>query len=244
MDQPADIVDRDRIDAGERLVQQQVFRIGREAAGDFHPPPLAARQRQRRRAAQMGDGKLRQEFLQPLAPLVAVRNGDLEDRQDVVLDREAAKDRHFLRQIADAKPGPAIHRQPGHVAPVDQHLTAIGRDQPGDVVKAGGLARPVGAKQCHHLAARQIQRHVADHRPAAIALAQVDDPQPTTAFGQFQIGGWRHHGCPVCRTVRTRPSIRPVPSLMFTVKRSPATVLPVWVRSTSPVKTTVSLATV
>jgi hypothetical protein len=29
---------------------------------------------------------------------------------DVVLDRQAAKDRGFLRQVADAEPGAAVHR--------------------------------------------------------------------------------------------------------------------------------------
>ena len=36
---------------------------------------------------------------------------DLEHRADILLDGEAAKDRGFLRQIADAEPRALIHRQ-------------------------------------------------------------------------------------------------------------------------------------
>ena len=88
---------------------------------------------------------------------VRVGFGDFEDGQDVVLDRQAAKDRHFLRQIADAQPRAAIHRQEGHVAPVDHDLPAFGGDQPGNGVKAGRLARSVRAEQRHDLAARQVR---------------------------------------------------------------------------------------
>ena len=46
-----DVGDRQRVDAGEGLVEQHVARLRREAAGDLDPPPLAARESQRRRAA-------------------------------------------------------------------------------------------------------------------------------------------------------------------------------------------------
>ena len=48
-----DVADRDRVDAGERLVQQYERRFSRERARDFATPPLATRQRDRRRLAQL-----------------------------------------------------------------------------------------------------------------------------------------------------------------------------------------------
>ena len=44
---------------------------------------------------------------------------DFEHRADILFDREAAKDRGFLRQIADAEPGALIHRQLGDVVAVE-----------------------------------------------------------------------------------------------------------------------------
>jgi hypothetical protein len=85
-DEAADVGHRDGVDAGEGLVQQQILRIGGEAARDLDPPALAARERQRRRAAQM-----RRSRIPPAAPRASRgacrgRLGDLEDGQDVVLD--------------------------------------------------------------------------------------------------------------------------------------------------------------
>ena len=62
--QLADLVHRDRIDAGQRLVQQDEMRPRRQRPGDLHPPPLAARQRQRRRAAQMADAEFAEQVVQ------------------------------------------------------------------------------------------------------------------------------------------------------------------------------------
>ncbi len=42
--QIADIAERDRVDAGERLVEQDEMRLRGEGASDFDAPPLAARQ--------------------------------------------------------------------------------------------------------------------------------------------------------------------------------------------------------
>ena len=245
MDKGTDVAHRNRVDPGEGFVKEQVFRFRRKAAGNLHPPPLAARQRQRGGAAQMGDGEFGQQFLKLLAPLVAVGFVDFQHGEDVVLDRQPAKDRHFLRQIADPQTGAAVHRQAGHVLPVDDDMAAVGGNQPGDVVKAGRLARTVGAEKRHHLPPREVERDIADHRTLAIALAQVFDLQPGRAPGDGQDGTGGHHCDPLGEIiVRTRPSIWPVPVFRSTLSFWPAMVPPFWVRRTSPVITTCPFATV
>ncbi len=52
-DQFTYFADRDRIDTGQRFVEQHELRARRQRAGDFDAAALAARQSQRRRAAQM-----------------------------------------------------------------------------------------------------------------------------------------------------------------------------------------------
>ena len=49
----------------------------------------------------------------------AVRLVHLQHRQDILLDGQAAEDRGFLRQIAEAEDCAAVHRQMGDVAPVE-----------------------------------------------------------------------------------------------------------------------------
>ena len=106
-------------------VAEQVFRFGSKAAGDLHTASFAPRQCQRRRAAQVLDRELRQQLFKPLASLVAIDLGDVEDRRDVVLHREAAKDAGLLRQVADPHLRAPVHWQRGGVLPVDAHRPAL-----------------------------------------------------------------------------------------------------------------------
>ena len=59
----------------------------------------------------MGEPELGEQPLEPVLAPGAVGLGDLEHRADIVLDVEAAEDRGLLRQVADAEPRAAIHRQ-------------------------------------------------------------------------------------------------------------------------------------
>ena len=54
-DDALDLDHRDRVDAGERLVEQDEARLRGQRARDLDAPPLAARQRRRRRVAQLLD---------------------------------------------------------------------------------------------------------------------------------------------------------------------------------------------
>jgi hypothetical protein len=63
--QVADVADGDRIDAGQRLVEQDEVGLRGQRAGDLDAPPLAAGQRNGRGAPQMGDGELAQQLVEP-----------------------------------------------------------------------------------------------------------------------------------------------------------------------------------
>ena len=76
---------------------------------------------------------------------------------------QAAEDRRFLRQIADAQPRAAVHRQPGDVMAIELDGAVIGADEAGDHVKKGGLAGAIGTQQADHFAALQGQADAAHH---------------------------------------------------------------------------------
>ncbi len=75
---------------------------------------------------------------------------------DILLDRQAAEDRSFLRQVADPQSRALVHRQLGDVVAVEFDGAAIGRNQSRDHVEHGGLACPVRAQQADRLAASDI----------------------------------------------------------------------------------------
>src|SRR5436190_5931406 len=171
-DKAADIVDRDRVDAGERLVEQDEIGLGRQRPGNFPAPPLATRERHRRGAPQMADREFRQQRVAHGLAGLRLRLGDLEDGPDVLFYGQTPKDRRFLRQITDAEAVAAIHRQLCDVLPVQLHRPGIGRDQAGNDVKTGSLAGAVRAEQADHLAALNRDADVAQYRAALEALAE------------------------------------------------------------------------
>ena len=115
------LVDRDRVDAAERLVQQQQLGAGDQRAGDLQPPLFAAAQRVGLALGQARQVQFLQQVLQPHRALLALHPAGFQDGQDVLLDRELAEDRRFLRQVADAQPRPLVHRQPGDIAALELH---------------------------------------------------------------------------------------------------------------------------
>src|SRR5258708_35261406 len=95
------VVHRDRVDAGERLVQQHELGLGDERPGDLEAAALAARQLERLLTAQGFDRELVEQALEPLMLLALVDGQRLGDRQDVPFPGALAEPRPLLRQAAD-----------------------------------------------------------------------------------------------------------------------------------------------
>ena len=176
--QLADIGDRDRVDPGERLVEQHYRRLGRQRTGDFASPPFAPRQGHRRGGAQVDQAEFVKQLLEPGGARVAIGLGNLEHRKNVLLDRHSAKNRGFLRQIAQAQDRPAIHRQPRNVRPVEVDPAAVGLHQPHHRIETGGLAGAIGAEQPDHFAARHAQRDIVEHGAPVIGLGDRTHLEP------------------------------------------------------------------
>ena len=118
------------------------------------------------------------QLFEPLAARAAVGLGDFEHREDILLDRHAAEDRGFLRQIAEAEDRPAVHRQIGDVLAVEEDPAAVRLDQSHDRIEAGGLAGAVGPEQADHFAAMDVERHIVKHRPPVVGLGDRVNLEP------------------------------------------------------------------
>ena len=108
----------------------------------------------------------------PLA-LGAALVDDFKYGADVVLDGQAAEDRSFLRQIADAQPRAAIHRHAADVETIDFDGSLVHRHQPGDHVEAGGLAGAIRPEQADSLAGPYAERNAAHDLAALVALGEA-----------------------------------------------------------------------
>src|SRR5205085_5266684 len=166
-DEVLDVADRDRIDAGKGLVEQHVVRARGERARALDAAALAAGQRNRRRYAQARDVEFVEQRVELALALLAARFHHFQHRADILLHGEAAEDRGFLRQIADAEPRALIHRQLGDVMAVKLDGAAVGLDQAGDHVEHRGLAGAVRTEQADRFAAADIDADAAYHLAAA-----------------------------------------------------------------------------
>ena len=234
----ADFPHRDRVDPGKGFVQQQVFRIGRQTARDFHPPPFAARQGQRRGPAQMGDRKLGQQFFQPFAPLVPVGLGDFQHGQDVVLDRQA-RERSTLPAADSRCPAARGGTSAARSHPCRRSAPARLRASPARRWrKSRSSCRNRSGPAEPQPRPAQSKRHIADHQPLLVAFAQGSRRAARRAFGERSSVG-ESAGiscCPGVKVVVTRPSIRPVPLVRLTTIICPEIAALPWVSKTSPSK--------
>src|SRR5262249_27148945 len=175
----ANVVDRDWIDAGEGFVEEHKGRPGGKRTRDFDAAPLAARQPDRGRGSQAGDPEFVEQSVELLLTRCLVRLDRLEHGQNVFLDGQAAKDRGFLRQIADAQSRAAVHRQLGDVAALDADRALIGGYQPGDHIEHRGLSRTIGPEQSDRLAAGNFETPAPNHRSLLEGLAyRMNGPPP------------------------------------------------------------------
>ena len=120
-DVAADVLGGLRVDCRERLVEQDQQRLADQAAGDFEPALLAAGTAGRPCSCGRGSSRTARapRWSAPSAPRVSELAGRalrllrqrFQDGEDVLLDGQLAEDALFLRQVAHAEAGPAVHRQ-------------------------------------------------------------------------------------------------------------------------------------
>ncbi len=174
---------RYRVHPRERLVEQDEARSGGQGPGNFHAPPLPAREAHRGAREQVTDVEIVQQCVQLVADHVGIAVVELQHRLHVLADRQAPEDGGLLRQVGKAEPGAAVHRHVGEPRVVQVELAAVHRHQADHHVEAGGLARTVGPEQPDHLAAADPKGNVFHHDARAIALLQAIGAQLVRPHG-------------------------------------------------------------
>ena len=106
-------------------------------------------------------------------PRRAVERERLEDREDVLLDRQPAEDRGLLRQVADALARADVHRIVGDVVAVEEHAAGIGRRQADDHRERRRLAGAVRPEQADDFARRDVEVDAFDDGAAAVGFREV-----------------------------------------------------------------------
>src|SRR5262249_37302688 len=136
-----------RIERGERLVQQQKLRIGRERAGDVDALAHAAAKLMRIMLGEAGKTDELDERSGAAAGVVLGRAAlELEPIADVALDRVPGEERVLLEHHG------AIGTGRSDQLAVDADFAAVGFGQTVDSIQEGRLAAAAGADDGNELA--------------------------------------------------------------------------------------------
>ncbi len=165
-DQRADELRGDRIEVGERLVEQQQGRVAEQRPGDSGPLRETAGERADVLLGAVFEPGGRDHLVdpparQPVQPRVVVQ---------VFADREIPVEQRLVGDEPDlAAQRPALT---GELVPEDAQLAAVVAAQPGEQRKQRGLAGPVGAQQRDSGTGLDPQRQVAQDGRAAVSGEQ------------------------------------------------------------------------
>ncbi len=189
LDRPIGLVD---VHAGERLVEQQHFRIGGESDRDAERAQMPLR----KVAGQLVlDGAETQEvedlvgraaerlLVAPGRRRADIEAGEARVRAQVMSDDDAVARRHaledggLLKGAHHALAGDEMGREPRDHLAVEPHLAARRLLERRDQLEDGRLARAVGADDRQDRVRLDVERHLVDRGQAAEALGEVANLQ-------------------------------------------------------------------
>jgi hypothetical protein len=166
LDYALDIGNGEGIDPGKRFIQEHETRIRRQGPCNLHTPPLTAGEAHAEAIPHVVDMQLSQELFEPLGPRGASQLGaGFQNGHDIVCDRELAKYRGLLRQVAQAQLSAAVHGQAGDVTVIQEYFALLTARQADHHVEGRGLTGAVGAKQPDDLAAFHLQGQISQYLP-------------------------------------------------------------------------------
>ena len=177
-DEVHDHVERDRVEARERLVVDDELRVERDGARERHAARHAARElagHERLRAAQPDRVELHHD------QVAQDRLGQLRvlahRERDVLEDGEVAEEAALLEHHAHLAPQlvEAVAVELGHFVPAHAHGPVRRVQRPAHHLQQRRLARSAGAEDRRDAAARDVEVHAAQHRAAPVGEAQVAD---------------------------------------------------------------------
>lgn len=84
------------------------------------------------------------QFIDSMGNLIFGQTQRLKDNADIFFNRQFFKNRWFLGQIGNTLQGPFVDGKTGDILTIEQHLTAVRTDKPGNRIKSGGLTGAIG----------------------------------------------------------------------------------------------------
>ena len=177
-DRRRQLLDHDRRQALERLVEQEQGRVRHQRPGDREHLLLAAGQLVA--PAPAARGEAREERVGPgEVPAARARR-----HHQVLLDAQGGKDLALLRDPAEPGARTAMRGHPGQVAPAPPDGAAADIGVPHDRQEERGLAHAVPAQHGHAASRRHVERDPVQHDGVAVAGADAVQREQRLSHGR------------------------------------------------------------
>ena len=167
------VLDGDRIDAAEWLIQQDQHGLGDQRSGDLQLSAFPAAEGVGELIAVLEQTVLVEQLVGAAMSFRAGQVQGFEDGLKVLPDGESLKVAPLLGKIADPLACPLVHGEVGDVRAVKGNRPAVGHDHPQDHSEGGGLSGSVAAEQADDLLLLEHKADLIDHGPAVVGLAQL-----------------------------------------------------------------------
>ncbi len=192
----ADGLGGDRVDALERLVEEEHVRVVQQGGGEADLLAHAGGVVGDQLVGVVGEVEDGEQFLGPAVDLGARQSA----QPAVVLEQLAAAEplEHAQALGQDADPGLGGDRVGPDVGAVDEHGPLVGPEQAGDHRQRGGLSGAVRADQSDERPGRQLQAEPGDGGLAPEVLPQALDGHGRgngRGHGGGRVGGRRRRRC-------------------------------------------------
>jgi hypothetical protein len=165
---PAQHVDTDRVEAGERLVEHQQLRAMHERRRELHALLVAERQRLQLVARAIGQAEALEQLV-----AAGLRSGGAQPVQPREVDELVAHahlriEAALLRHVAEAAARVSVQRRA-----VPRHLARVGAEHAEDDPHRARLAGAVGSDEAGHAAGLHVEREAVERDDGAVAQVQV-----------------------------------------------------------------------
>src|SRR6267143_6284425 len=148
---------RQRVDSRKRFVEKYKRRLQRKRSRDLQPAALSAGERVSLAGPHRFEPHLHQELLQAVALLFRGQWQGFQHREKILFAGQLAKNRGFLRKVADSAAGPEVHREVRDFVFVQEYTSGVGPGKANKDVKRRCLACAVGSEQPNDFTLSNLQ---------------------------------------------------------------------------------------
>ena len=169
-----DVDNGNGVNAGEGFIKQDEFRISGQRAGDFNAAAFTTGERLTETVAQVLNVKLFHELFRAIFTLFGAQVvANLQYRHQVIVYAQAAKNRGFLREIADSATRARVQRQQANIFVIDDNVPCVARYDANDHIEGGRFTGAVWAEKAYNLARVHGQTDIFHDAAAFIGFSKV-----------------------------------------------------------------------